>query len=160
MNREELETALEALDGDIRFPTADEFKLIYEAAYLYSDILKDKEFQNSLSGKPISELNDKLRADGHGVLLDDAFRDIYKHLVKCLEKEVEELKGQNSAMNIAMGGARAFIVLKGDECEQLRKARNELFDALNGVMYWDNGKPEWSDARVVRDKYKPEEESE
>lgn len=101
-----------------------------EAARLYFMDKLSKSVVDSLGGKPISELTEKLRADGHGVLLDDAFRDIYKHLVKSLEKEVEEL----------------------------RKAKNELFAALNGVIYWDNGKPEWADAWIVRDKYKPEEE--
>jgi len=47
------------------------------------------------------------------------------------------------------------------EAEQLRKERDdaltakaELLDALDRVMYWDNGKPEWDDARIVCDNYK------
>ena len=40
-----------------------------------------------------------------------------------------------------------------DELEQERKrletANAELLEALKSVMYWDNGKPEWEEARAA-----------
>ena len=31
----------------------------------------------------------------------------------------------------------------------IKAQRDELLDALEGLMYWDNGKPEWEVARAV-----------
>ena len=78
----------------------------------------------------------------------------------------------NPNMNIVDYEARSYIIKLATEAEQLRKqneimrqerddaliAKAELLDALNGVMYWDNEKPEWDEARIIRDKYKPSEE--
>ena len=33
------------------------------------------------------------------------------------------------------------------ELRRLHEVNAELLDALEGVMYWDNGKPEWEIAR-------------
>lgn len=35
------------------------------------------------------------------------------------------------------------------EIQRLREANKELLDALDNVMYWDNGKPEWDAARAA-----------
>ena len=33
--------------------------------------------------------------------------------------------------------------------DELHELNQELLAALEGVMYWDNGKPEWDDARAA-----------
>jgi hypothetical protein len=35
------------------------------------------------------------------------------------------------------------------ELRRLHEVNTELLAALEGVMYWDNGKPEWDDARAA-----------
>jgi hypothetical protein len=35
------------------------------------------------------------------------------------------------------------------ELRRLHALNQELLEALEGVMYWDNGKPEWEDARAA-----------
>jgi hypothetical protein len=35
------------------------------------------------------------------------------------------------------------------ELRRLHELNQELLVALEGVMYWDNGKPEWDDARAA-----------
>ena len=35
------------------------------------------------------------------------------------------------------------------EVERLNRVNAELVGALEGVMYWDNGKPEWETARAA-----------
>lgn len=36
-----------------------------------------------------------------------------------------------------------------DHFNAIKAERDELLDALEGLMYWDNGKPEWEVARAV-----------
>lgn len=36
-----------------------------------------------------------------------------------------------------------------DHFNAIKAERDELLEALEGLMYWDNGKPEWEVARAV-----------
>jgi hypothetical protein len=54
-----------------------------------------------------------------------------------------------------MGAERELKLMA--ELEQERKANAELLDALDGVMYWDNGKPEWETARAAIAKHSKEQ---
>ena len=54
--------------------------------------------------------------------------------------EWSEQCNDNQILHNTCDEALAFI-------KELTKERDALKDALEGVMYWDNGKPEWETAR-------------
>ena len=60
-------------------------------------------------------------------------------------EEWSEQCNENQILHNTCDEALAFI-------KELTKERDALKDALEGVMYWDNGKPEWVIAREVLEK--------
>ena len=84
-----------------------------------------------------------------------------------LAQEAEQHKAEKEAMRRVLDGSKVLLQINSDAIEQLRKERDdaliakaELLYALDLVMYCDNGKPEWDDARIVRDNYKPSKDEE
>ena len=56
--------------------------------------------------------------------------------------EWSEVCNENQILSNTCDESLAFI-------KELIAERNALKDALEGVMYWDNGKPEWEIARAA-----------
>jgi hypothetical protein len=74
-----------------------------------------------------------------GQLMEEAASEI-----KRLQEELDEWRFTNKVDELGRELERTLKALR--HCnEQVRM----LVEALDAVMYWDNGKPEWADARAV-----------
>ena len=66
-----------------------------------------------------------------------------------LQSEVEVQSLQCAHCHVTIETLNDKVVYLIAEVERLNRVNAELVEALEGVMYWDNGKPEWETARAA-----------
>lgn len=66
--------------------------------------------------------------------------------------EIESLKAERDEdRRREYGYSQQVVDALTNERDALRVERDAILSALKGVMYWDNGKSEWQDARAAID---------
>ena len=81
--------------------------------------------------------------------LEELLKESYKDADEVLRPRVAELEKERDALLEANRIACEDLVERHDRIAELKQQRDELVEHLENILFWDNGKPEFDDARAA-----------